>query len=87
VAALEAMACGVPVFGYQVGGLPEVVTEEAGRLVPLGDVDALAAAILDGLRTRDTLGQAGRARAVSQFQGEPIVATYERYFQRLLGGA
>lgn len=87
VAALEAMACAVPVFGYRVGGLPEVVTEETGRLVALGDLDALAAAIVDGLRTRDALGAAGRARAVSQFRSDPIVATYERYFQRIVGAS
>jgi N-acetyl-alpha-D-glucosaminyl L-malate synthase BshA len=49
VAALEAMAAGVPVYGYRVGGLPEVVGV-GGTLVASGDVDALAAAILDGDR-------------------------------------
>ena len=87
VAALEAMASGVPVFGYRVGGLPEVVTEETGRLVTLGDVAGLAAAIREGLASRDQLGRAGRARAVSQFRSEPIVATYERYFQRIVGAS
>ena len=86
VAALEALASGVPVFGYEVGGLPEVVTPDVGRLVPVGDLDALAGAIVEGLRSRDALGRAGRERAVSQFRCEPVVATYEAYFQRVLAG-
>ena len=84
VAALEALAAGVPVFGYQVGGLPEVVTPETGTLVPVGDVAALAAAIVDGLRTRDALGRAGRDRATAQFRSDHVVATYETYFRRVL---
>ncbi len=84
VAALEALSCGVPVFGYQVGGLPEVVTSGVGTLVPLGDLDGLAAAILGGLRARDALGRAGRERATSMFRDDKVVASYEEYFQRVL---
>jgi glycosyltransferase involved in cell wall biosynthesis len=42
---IEAMRYGVPVIGTNVGGVPEVVPENAGILVPVGDVDALAKAI------------------------------------------
>jgi N-acetyl-alpha-D-glucosaminyl L-malate synthase BshA len=84
VAALEALAAGVPVFGYQVGGLPEVVTPATGTLVPVGDVAALAAAIVAGLRSRDALGRAGRDRATAHFRSDHVVATYEAYFRRVL---
>jgi N-acetyl-alpha-D-glucosaminyl L-malate synthase BshA len=84
VAALEALAAGVPVFGYEVGGLPEVVTPATGTLVPVGDVDVLAAAIVAGLRTRDALGRAGRERATAHFRSDHVVATYDRYFRRVL---
>jgi N-acetyl-alpha-D-glucosaminyl L-malate synthase BshA len=84
VAALEALAAGVPVFGYDVGGLPEVVTPDTGTLVPVGNVDALAAAIVDGLHRRDVLGHAGRQRATSQFRSDQVVATYDDYFRRVI---
>jgi glycosyltransferase involved in cell wall biosynthesis len=84
VAALEALSAGVPVFGYHVGGLPEVVAPGTGTLVPVGDIDALADAIVDGLKRRDALGTAGRERAVSQFRSDHVVATYDGYFQRVL---
>ena len=43
LSALEALACGVPALGYDVGGLPEVVTSEVtGALRPVGDIDGLA---------------------------------------------
>ena len=84
VAALEALASGVPVFGYEVGGLPEVVTPATGTLVPVGDLDALTSAIMDGLRARDALGRAGRNRAMSDFRSDHVVATYDAYFARVL---
>lgn len=84
VAALEAMAAGVPVFGYRVGGLPEVVCEAAGALVPCGDVAGLAAAIVEALPRREALGQAARACAEQRFAAARVVAAYEAYFARVL---
>ncbi|MGE0549482.1 MAG: N-acetyl-alpha-D-glucosaminyl L-malate synthase BshA [Kofleriaceae bacterium] len=84
VAALEALASGVPVFGYEVGGVPEVVTPATGALVPVGNIEALATAILEGLGNRDALGRAGRERATALFRSEHIISTYEACFQRVL---
>jgi N-acetyl-alpha-D-glucosaminyl L-malate synthase BshA len=89
VAALEAMAAGVPVYGYRVGGLPEVVCEDAGALVPVGDLDALAAAIVEGLRDparRDAMGRAARGCAEREFSAERALAAYEACYRRLLAG-
>jgi len=89
VAALEAMAAGVPVFGYRVGGLPEVVAEGTGALVACGDVDALAAAVVAGVgdrATRDALGKAARARAEHGFGRDAAVMRYDSYFRRVLAG-
>jgi N-acetyl-alpha-D-glucosaminyl L-malate synthase BshA len=87
VAALEAMAAGVPVFGYRVGGLPEVVAEGAGTLVPCGDVDALAAAVVAGVgdrAIRAAMGRAARALAEARFGQRAAVARYETYFRRVI---
>ena len=90
VAALEAMSCGVPVCAYRVGGLPEVVTSDVGRLVEPLDVDALAAATLeivsdDGLR--DALGRAARARAAACFHRERAIDRYEDHYRRAIAAA
>lgn len=90
VAALEALSAGVPVFGYRVGGLPEVVTEDVGRLAQPFDVGALAASISEVLsspETRAQLGRAGRQRAVQYFQREPALDRYEAFFRRVLSEA
>jgi N-acetyl-alpha-D-glucosaminyl L-malate synthase BshA len=87
VAALEAMSSGVPVFGYHVGGLPEVVLEGTGTLVPCCDVDALAAAVVAGITertTRDAMGGAARARAERWFGCDAAVDRYETYFRRVI---
>jgi len=87
VAALEALSCGVPVCGYRVGGLPEVVGEDAGQLVEPFDVAALARAVLetvadpaDHARRR----QAARARAVRLFPQEEAMQRYEAYYRQRL---
>ena len=66
LAALEAMAAGTPVVASAVGGLREVVTDNAGVLVPADDPQTLAAALeklLADPGQRAALGRAGRARA------------------------
>lgn len=90
VAALEALSAGVPVFAYRVGGLPEVVTDEVGRLVSPLDVDALADAVVSV--THDpaqvaAMGARARARVLEHFQQAPALDRYERYLRRILDEA
>ena len=51
-AALEAMACGLPVVASREGGLPEFINSEVGTLVSPEDEDAFCAAILEELTRR-----------------------------------
>src|SRR5205807_9245776 len=88
LAALEAMACGVPVIASAVGGLPEVVVHgETGYLAPPGAVDEMterALAILrdDALHGRLAASAAARAR---DFSTERIVPYYESLYREVLG--
>jgi N-acetyl-alpha-D-glucosaminyl L-malate synthase BshA len=88
VAALEALSAGVPVFGYRVGGLPEVVVDGVGVLVTPRDVDALAAAVVEALTTEGrvaALGLAARAHVLANFRREPAIEAYENFYRRVLG--
>jgi N-acetyl-alpha-D-glucosaminyl L-malate synthase BshA len=89
LAALEALSCGVPVVATRTGGLPEVVTDGAdGFLLPVGDVDGMAAAALrlveDDVLYKKLAG-AARATAESRFPRGPMVARYEALYRRILG--
>ena len=68
---LEAMACGLPVAATRVGGIPEFVEDDrTGLLVPPGDPKALSTALIALLRNRElrqSMGRAGRQRALSEF--------------------
>jgi N-acetyl-alpha-D-glucosaminyl L-malate synthase BshA len=90
LSALEAQACAVPVVGSDAGGLPEVVKHaETGFLLPVGDVEGMAARTLDLLKDRELrreMGQAGRRRAESLFGADRVVSQYERAYERVLGG-
>ena len=86
---LEGSACGLPIVSTEVGGVSQsVLNGETGLLVPPGDSDALAAALLklisDPAR-RETLGRAGRQRAEQVFTLERMVTDTEALY-RTLGG-
>jgi len=87
LAALEAMACAVPVVGTRVGGVPEVVVHGVtGLLAPLGDVDALAEAGIALLTDPARLAQYGyaaRERAATCFSYEAGITAYERYYEEI----
>jgi N-acetyl-alpha-D-glucosaminyl L-malate synthase BshA len=90
LAALEAMSCGVPVLGYRVGGLPEVVSEASGVLVEPFEIDALAHAtreLLADTALRDRLSQGARARVLACFRREPALARYEALYEHALSRA
>ncbi len=85
LAALEAMACGVPVISSSVGGLPELqVHGQTGYIAEIGDIDRMAKYAVD-LLTNDTrmamFRQACRARAVDNFDVGKIVSMYEEYYR------
>jgi len=88
LAALEAMACGVPPVVSRVGGLPEVVVDdESGLLGDLGDEEALADRLIDLLRDderRLAMGRAARERAISAFGQDRGISAYEEAYRRLL---
>jgi glycosyltransferase involved in cell wall biosynthesis len=74
----EAMAVGTPVVATRVGGLAEVVEDGVtGRLVDPGRPDQLAAAVLDVLARRGTMGPAARL-AARRFDAEAYARRVER---------
>jgi glycosyltransferase involved in cell wall biosynthesis len=63
---IEALRAGLPVVGSASGGVLDIVTPECGRLVPAGDVAALAAVLTELVLSpsiRQALGEQGPARA------------------------
>lgn len=89
LAALEALACEVPVVATAVGGVPEVVEHgTSGFLCPVGDVEGMAAAavrLLGHDDLRRSFGEEGRRQAVERFGQESVVARYRSLYERVAG--
>lgn len=87
LAALEAMAAGVPVVTTNAGGLPEVIDEGVtGYMANVGDVDALAQKAISILQNDDTLQQfkQGASAHARKFDIHNIVPIYEELYERFL---
>ncbi len=89
LAALEAMACEVPVIATNVGGIPEVVEHAVdGYLVEPRDVAAAATFALEILTRADRgreMGQRARVNARKKYCANDIIPRYEAYYQKVLG--
>ncbi len=89
LAALEAMACEVPVIATNVGGLPEVVEHGVdGYLVEPRDVAAAAKYALAILSRGDrgrAMGQQARINARRKYCASDIIPHYEAYYRKVLG--
>jgi len=88
LAALEAMACGVPVLGTRAGGLQEVVRDGVtGSLFPVGDVETATERALEIL-TDDgrgkSMGAAARTDALERFSSAEVVSRYLALYERVL---
>jgi glycosyltransferase involved in cell wall biosynthesis len=84
----EALACGLPVVGTQVGGIPEVIQHGYnGLLVPPGDPDALADAVV-ALLSRSDLSRSLRANArasVGRFSWEQNIGQFLQMYEDVSG--
>lgn len=87
-AVMEAAAMKIPVVATNVKGNREAVEHGTnGTLVPLGDVQALASAIMDLLTDREKatrMGEAGRCLALAHFDEQKVFATIKDEYTRLI---
>jgi len=86
---LESMACGTPVVGFDVGGVPEMVRPGVtGTLAPVGDVDFLAASIsslLSDPAERKAMAERCRSVVMDEYGMDSYVRGYEALYHRLVG--
>ena len=90
LSALEALSSGTPVVASRVGGVPEVVRDGVtGALVPLGDVDAMAARAVELLAPARwaAASAAAAADARARFATVDVVSQYERIYAEALEAA
>lgn len=88
LAALEAMACEVPVIASRVGGIPEVVEDgETGFLSKVGDVEKMAndaGRLLADPELRSKMGQRARESALSRYRTDLVIPRYIEFYERVL---
>jgi N-acetyl-alpha-D-glucosaminyl L-malate synthase BshA len=88
LAALEAMACGLPVISSSVGGLPElIVHNKTGYIAEFGDVERMAKYTLELLSNEkkiSSFAEYSRKRAVETFEKKLIIPQYINFYEKIL---
>lgn len=89
LAALEAMACGLPVVASRNSSLPEVIDDNVtGLLCPTDDIEAFVHAcrrLAEQPELKQQLGDAGRERAVRLFSEDVVIKQYLELYRHLAG--
>jgi L-malate glycosyltransferase len=89
LAALEAMACGVPPVATRTGGLPDLITHGLdGFMEPVGDIEAQAQRLVEILEDgalHAKLSQAARHTAQTRFSTDLIIPQYEALYRNICG--
>lgn len=84
LSAIEAMACGLPVISTNVGGMSDIV-QGNGVLVPAGDLDSLAGAMISALEDGFECGVSARSRELAcQFGVNECASGYESLYEKCL---
>jgi L-malate glycosyltransferase len=88
LAALEAMACGVPPVATRTGGVPDLITHGVdGFMEPVGDIEAQAGRLVALLTDADLharMSQAARESAERRFSTDLIIPKYEQAYREVL---
>jgi N-acetyl-alpha-D-glucosaminyl L-malate synthase BshA len=89
LAALEAMACGVPPVATRTGGVPDLITHGVdGFMEGVGDIDAQAQRLTELLsddRLHERMALAARKTAEGRFSTDLIIPKYEAYYRHVCG--
>jgi len=90
LAAMEALACGIPVIGTLDTGLVEVVDNNVnGFLFPVGNTEMMAGAGIELLSDSQKLikfKENAHKIALERFNAEKIISQYEKYYEEVLNG-
>jgi glycosyltransferase involved in cell wall biosynthesis len=89
-ALIHTMAAGVPVVATEVGGIPELLGERAGLLLPPGRAELLAEALLElaaDATRRSAMGEAGRSRYAEHFAADLWARRLGTLYAELLTGS